>query len=1815
MKKRLLSVLPMLTVVLCSIPWRKPSVLAADSVHSHPICGTPDCQEHSAAQVYTPWNGTGNFPNGSVYLTADVTLSKTLVIKRKVNLCLNGHVLALAAGASGSVIRLENNASLNLCDCTETTHAFRVGEDGVWVRDEENGSKQLTGGVITGGSGSLNNGFVFGRFDDSGDCYAGGIAVLENTALHMYGGNVVGNRTTGDLETYGGGIAAFRATVELAGGSVAGNASGSGGGLFLRDTAFTISGSAAVRDNRAETGGGLYAEKRTLNPEMLLTGGMITDNMATDGRGGGIYPAGGTIYVSHAPQVSGNTAGGVAENLFLPSGRLVELAGALETDARIGVTTQDRPSEGLPVTVTKASSYDGSGAFFSDDSSCRTVSAGSDSALVVQLVPRKQTVTEIVSPVQSLTLTLGEEGSIAASVVPADAPNPALNWQIAENGVACFAGNGGNTFQTNTASVSITLKALAVGTTTLTAAAADGSGVTRQWTVSVQALPSPDYTVRNAACQLDGIFWIRGDAPAEIVPPVGYTVSDVYGENYREALTIAPDTSAMLYFRDAAGRLTSGVKPNVCWDASAPTGTLSLETYASWSNFSRASFIRFYKTAVCVTLSAGDEGSGLAEMNYWASDVVYETEAALEEAAEWQPYTGPIELAPERKCVLYVKLIDYAGNVTYIASDGIVLYSDAATQGAPVTFIKTGTSDVRVPLACGGNAVSAVFCGNVRLESGRDYAVDGESLILRAAWLDTLAADAYTLDISYDPLGIPYVEQPGNVAPASTVLTLNVDKAAGSVTLLSDLSKYYDGLPVADIAYSASAGRVTVEYKAYDAPDDKYTTEKPSAVGNYTVRVTVAESETHTGASATANFSIHYLPDLPVQAEGTLGSNGYYTSVVYLVPPSGYSIAFQREGIYLDRLELTESTGALSVYLKNEFGQMTDAISVLPVRIDRVRPSISADGNTERYLPSDKVTLTVDVGVSGISRVEVCRDNGVYTDITNSYTEGYIVTENGTYTFRVTNGAGVTAVCSLTYDRLDASVPVLCIDAGDYAEGSWATGDVTLKPVNMTPNLGKSSYFYRIDDGEWMSCGGSVIISADTNGSVYSFYAVSAGGIRSAEASFTVRRDTAVPTGLTLSCGGSELRAFSEERPFRLLFDDTVTVVFSASDAGSGITAFAFRFSDGEEQTIAAVDGTARLTVSPPFVGSICAVSAIDAAGNACSEMDFEFFAVDDRVPSAPTLDTDGYTGGWTGREVTLTVGGSVAVSGIACYQYSTDGGVTWHSMEKAEQTSASADKPANTLRASLQIAEANGMEIRFRALSGTGRAGVASDTVVLYIDRTVPEILLHGDTESYLPRDTVQVSVAVGCSGLKSLEVSRDGNAYTDITDRYADGYTVTENGVYTFRAITNAGVTASSTITYTNLSADAPVIEVDGYVEGTWAREKVTLTARIVNADSLLGTSTLQYSINGGVWQPYAAPLVIDADTNGTIYAFRAVSAGGVESETVTRTVMLDGTAPSGQISIGQYIWTELEQAVVFDLFLREDIEVALTASDFGSGITSIQYYRSEMPLNESELMALRDWRDYDGMFYERAENDVRFVYYGKLTDAAGNVTYISSGGVIFDTLLPVFSGAADGSVCYTSQLISVGETNLASLTLNGKPIEGPILLEGDRNEVYTVSATDKAGNTAIVTVKMRPIASLAASLGGITAENIQTEDRSRIEAVYSTAAAVDTTHASDAEKDALRDIKARCVQLLELLDAEAPDVSDASDTSDTSDTLDTSETVSGTDIVSASESAGGSSSDSASAALPDTGDAFPWMWVALLLLSCGMLLVVALRRSNVG
>ena len=110
------------------------------------------------------------------------------------------------------------------------------------------------------------------------------------------------------------------------------------------------------------------------------------------------------------------------------------------------------------------------------------------------------------------------------------------------------------------------------------------------------------------------------------------------------------------------------------------------------------------------------------------------------------------------------------------------------------------------------------------------------------------------------------------------------------MTELSDISKIYDGKVVPDITYSThSTGSVKVEYKVRSANDNTYTTTKPSAVGEYTVRVTAAADDDYNEASATKDFAITYMdaPNPAYTLSGTEGTGGWYTSDVTIIPPEG----------------------------------------------------------------------------------------------------------------------------------------------------------------------------------------------------------------------------------------------------------------------------------------------------------------------------------------------------------------------------------------------------------------------------------------------------------------------------------------------------------------------------------------------------------------------------------------------------------------------------------------------------------------------------------------------------------------------------------------------------------------------------------------------------------------------------------------------------------------------------------------------------------------------------------------------------------------
>lgn len=480
---------------------------------------------------------------------------------------------------------------------------------------------------------------------------------------------------------------------------------------------------------------------------------------------------------------------------------------------------------------------------------------------------------------------------------------------------------------------------------------------------------------------------------------------------------------------------------------------------------------------------------------------------------------------------------------------------------------------------------------------------------------------------------------------------------------------------------------------------------------------------------------------------------------------------------------------------------------------------------------------------------------------------------------------------------------------------------------------------------------------------------------------------------------------------------------------------------------------------------------------------------LDGTAATAPAVTANGYTSGdWTKEDVTLTVSGSSALSGIAKYQVSTDNGTSWTDMTMTNGTA--------SLTVSDSSASADGTTYIFRAVSNSGVDGNTSAPITVKIDKTAPTLTLSGNTDDYLQSDTVTVSVNAGFSGVAKVEVSKGGGEAQDITQSYADGYAVTENGTYTFTVTNGAGVTATSNIAYDKLDQTEPVVSLDthGYTSDEWTNGDVTLS--VSDTSAALGETKFEYKVGDGEWQEYTDTITVSNETDGTVYSFRAISASGVESETVSVTVKIDKTAPDGDITIEENSVKKFIHDVTFGLFFKENVEVAITGTDSGSGVQTIEYNRSAKVLTEEQVAALTDWTAYTSAISETAQDAEQFVYYVRITDNAGNTTCFASDGATFDLTKPVITGIADGADYYTTQSVQAADTNLAYVTLNGKEVGTEFTIAGNTETEYVIVAADKAGNETTVTVTMHKTEALRENLGDITKDNATSADRETVQ-----------------------------------------------------------------------------------------------------------------------
>lgn len=248
----------------------------------------------------------------TVRLAGNISISSFLTVTRTVTLDLNGHVLQMTGNDSDPVIEVKKDSNgvgignLTLTDSApNTVHKFTPNTDGLWVLDEENGTKTVNGGVITGSK-------EMGIWVDGGYYHSLPQKPAEADCVHliMEGGNIVGCAA----EAGGGVYASFYGDFTMSGGSIRGCVAKAGGGVCLANSAsFAMGGSALIADcistdGGSYGGGGIGADLGAL---VALSGNAVIQN-CTAQHGGGVYLNNAALTMSGNASVTGcnSIAGG-----------------------------------------------------------------------------------------------------------------------------------------------------------------------------------------------------------------------------------------------------------------------------------------------------------------------------------------------------------------------------------------------------------------------------------------------------------------------------------------------------------------------------------------------------------------------------------------------------------------------------------------------------------------------------------------------------------------------------------------------------------------------------------------------------------------------------------------------------------------------------------------------------------------------------------------------------------------------------------------------------------------------------------------------------------------------------------------------------------------------------------------------------------------------------------------------------------------------------------------------------------------------------------------------------------------------------------------------------------------------------------------------------------------------------------------------------------------------------------------------------------------------------------------------------------------
>ena len=175
----------------------------------------------------------------------------------------------------------------------------------------------------------------------------------------------------------------------------------------------------------------------------------------------------------------------------------------------------------------------------------------------------------------------------------------------------------------------------------------------------------------------------------------------------------------------------------------------------------------------------------------------------------------------------------------------------------------------------------------------------------------------------------------------------------------------------------------------------------------------------------------------------------------------------------------------------------------------------------------------------------------------------------------------------------------------------------------------------------------------------------------------------------------------------------------------------------------------------------------------------------------------------------------------------------------------------------------------------------------------------------------------------------------------------------------------------------------------------------------------------------------------------------------------------APTGTISMGDKSWNGLQDVSSFEQYYNKTQKVTITCDNNSDPSITVGYLISDSALSSDDLGAAT-FTEYKKAFSIKDEG--KYVVYAKLSSEDGKTTYLSTDGFIIDTHAPKVTGITDGETYCLSAVMTVKESHLAKVTVNGEEKslddDHSLALEATDGK-QTIIVSDKAGNETKLTI----------------------------------------------------------------------------------------------------------------------------------------------------